>query len=174
MSSVPTANIEALMTALVAAVAAVPGVREARLFPGEFDEAASKKFMAASPAVWIGFKASGRTSFDDTGSMLLDLTMIAVVADKSTGRAQPEIAGLALAVSVAGAIGGQSFAIPGVSRARDLRLENIATPGLIGMGLALYGIEWTQPVRLATSLVPPEAAIALPTVIRDRGLPGAS
>lgn len=146
----PLVTLKGLVEAIVASLATVPGLREARAFPGAFDVKSSERFTAAAPAAWVGLISTGKMGLAAEGSFSADCELIVVIADKIGASSTAALQGLPLAQAIAARISGNCWGLSGVSGGRDVKIDNLTSDVMIGRGIALYGISFNQRCRIRT------------------------
>ncbi|SBW13035.1 conserved hypothetical protein [uncultured Alphaproteobacteria bacterium] len=136
--------------AIAAIRAALPELREVAEHPGRFDLDEAKRIFAAVPGVRVAFLGVSHFERDPAGYLDAVCTFAAVIATNASGQQAQSAASFAAAIACAIAVlaDRNDWGLDGVDAAQVTRIDNLYGAAVDSFGLALWGVAWSQIVRL--------------------------
>ncbi|TAN61083.1 MAG: hypothetical protein EPN20_12955 [Magnetospirillum sp.] len=145
-----------LRGAIVATIHARLPALDCQSHPGRFDLAEIKRIAAKAPAVRVaclGLPAAGAAG---SGERDQEIRFAAFVLTTDKPRLPRDVAAINLVESLLLFLPGQRWGKPGVHPVAEgqIKAENLYSSGLDGKGVALWGVNWSQKVRMGDNAWP--------------------
>ncbi len=136
--------------AIAAIRTALPELHEVAEHPGRFDLAEAKRIFTVVPGARVAFLGVSRFEPDPAGYLDAVCTFAAMVAINASGQQAQSAANFAAGAACAIAVlaDRNDWGLDGVDAAQVTRIENLYGAAADGLGLALWGVAWSQIVRL--------------------------
>lgn len=141
---------DVVVAAIAAIQAALPELREVEAHPGRFNLDEAKRIFAHAPAVRVAFLGVARFERDGSGYLDAVCSFGAMIATNASGQqALPAAeAAAAIACAIAVLVDRNDWSLADVGDAQVTRIENLYGADVDRAALALWGVAWTQVVRL--------------------------
>lgn len=136
--------------AIAAIKVALPGLREVADHPGRFDLDEAKRVFTVTPSVRVAFLGTPRFERDGAGYLDAICSFAAMVAVNASGQQAHSAAQQAaeIATALAVLLDRNDWGLDGVDAAQVTRIESLYGVSADRAGLALWGVGWSQVVRL--------------------------
>ncbi|WP_246480016.1 hypothetical protein [Kaustia mangrovi] len=141
-------RIADLLDAIVAELGALDGIEDCDRHGGRFDVAELKRFAVKAPAIRVAALGIRAVSQVDTGEQDARLRIGAFIATKDRPERTRDDAALAYVQRVIETAQLGRWGQLKVHPARDLTAESLYSGEVQTTGIALWGVVWTQTVRI--------------------------
>jgi len=147
-----TTTLTQLQSAVVAALKALPGVVQCELYGGQFAGEPGSRVAIHAPAILIELTDGRPSAEPGTGELDLACRLSAYVLARYAGDREAREAGaIDLAEAVALTVHRNAWGLIGVGEARIERLAGATNLAADRAGFSLWGVSWTQDIRLGAS-----------------------
>ena len=126
----------------------LPMLKACKGHGGRFDLGELKRISGRTPAVYVAITGTGRGQAVGTGETDLPLQMAAFIITSDRKGLSRTDASLNIAEYLIGVISGNSFDFQGAHPAGPVTGKNLYNGSLDRVGIALWGITWSQTLRL--------------------------
>lgn len=138
-------------TAAVAAIkAAMPELREVKQHPGKFDYDDLQRWLVNTPAVRVAL--IGITGFESNPAGYIDAACVYAAVALADTKGQRELPGASAAANIVAAlavlIDDNDFGLETAFPAKVMRADNLFGKETTGSSMAIWGLTWSQVVRL--------------------------
>lgn len=137
-----------MLTACVASLRDLPGVKGCDAFGGRFDQAALERFGAQTPQIRVAVLRIPSTEWVDTGEFDAVVEMAAFIVTRDEPGLSRDLAALRLVQQVMVKVHAERWGQSKVHPGRGVRAENIYSSGVQKGGVALWGVTWQSKVRI--------------------------
>ena len=155
MNAPRAASTDAVLEAVCARIRAwLPACREVQPHDGRFATEELQRWAARAPAVRVASLGVAAIRAAGDGGVELDLQLWAFAVAKDLPERSRGAAARAMADRLLVGLPGERWGLAGVGEARQARAENLYTPGLDKLGLALWAVAWRQACRFELAADP--------------------